>query len=161
MTQWKVSDVVEAAQALDKIPCPDVDRFNPQVKTYGETGFAFGLDGFINEHPAWVDRKGHGYFQAKLNLDEPMKLQVLMGYDGPFKLWLDGESFFTDMNGVNPCVPDKAKKVVELRKGSHDLVVGMDLVGGRSWGFFLRFKRLEVSQSKLRSGKFVKLGYLV
>jgi len=161
VAKWRVSGIVAATLPLDEISCPEFDPVTAQVKEYGVNGFAFGLDGFINEHPAWERKSGQAYFQAKLHLDEPMKLQVLMGYDGPFKLWLDGESFFTDMKGVNPCVPDKGQKVVELGKGSHDLRVGMDLDGGKSWGFFLRFKRMDVSPAKLRSGKYVKPTYLV
>jgi len=161
VTEWKVSEIVATTETLDKVPCPDVDQLNPVVKKYGEQGFDFGMDGFINERPAWQHKGGHAYFQAKLHLDESMKLLVLMGYDGPFKLWLDGKPFFTDIKGVNPCIPDKSRKVVELNRGSHDLRVGMDLNSGQAWGFFLRFRRKDVSPAKLRAGNFVKPTYSV
>jgi sialate O-acetylesterase len=161
VVQWKVTGVVAAAQALNEISCPDVDQFNPEIKTYGENGFASGMEGFINMHAAWMNQKGHAYFQAKLTLTESMKLEALVGYDGPFRLWVDGKTVFTDMKGINPCVPDKGKKAIQLDKGSHEIVVGMDLACGKAWGFFLRFKRLDVSPAKIKTGKFVKPSYSV
>jgi len=159
--KWRASGIVATPTPLDQIACPEFNPATAPVKEYGLNGFSFGLEGFINEHPAWERKSGQAYFQAKLHLDEPMKLQVLMGYDGPFKLWLDEKSFFTDMDGINPCVPDKGKKVVELGRGTHDIRVGMDLDSGKSWGFFVRFQRLDVTKAQLRSGKYVKPVYSV
>jgi len=164
VTKWRVSEVVVVNKPLDKVSCPELELLHPQVKTYGEHGFAANLDGFICERPAWQlqgKSTGHAYFQATLNLDEPMKLQVLIGYDGPIRLWIDGKSFFTDMKGVNPCVPDKASKIIELKRGAHDVRVGMDLKDGATWGFFLRFRRKDVSSAKLRAGDFAKPTYSV
>jgi sialate O-acetylesterase len=158
---WRVSGIISASEPLDQVPCPVLDPVAAPVKEYGLNGFSFGLDGFINEHAEWEGKSGQAYFQAKLNLEEPMKLQFLMGYDGPFKLWLNGETFFTDMEGINPCLPDKAQKVVELDRGAHDVRVGMDLADGKSWGFLLRFRRLDVARGKIRSGKYVKPDYSV
>jgi sialate O-acetylesterase len=161
--QWKASPVVAASAPLDKIPCPNVDKLKPVTKTYGENGFSFGLDGFINEHPTWDKKTGQAFFQAKLELPEAMTLQFLMGYDGPFRLWLDGKPFFTDMKGVNPCMADKSRKVIKLNKGSHDIRVGMEIAGnhGQSWGFFVRFRRMDLSPTKRRSGNFAKPVYSV
>ena len=159
VTQWKVTGIIAATEPLDKIACPDVDHFGGVVKTYGLNGFAYGLDGFINEWPTWQGKSGQAYFQARLHLEEPMKLLFLMGYDGPFKLWLDGKPFFTDMKGINPCLPDKSRKEVALDRGSHDLRIGMDLHGGQAWGFLLRFRRQDVSRGQIRTGHFAKPGY--
>jgi len=161
VVKWRTSGIVATPTPLDQVDCPEFNPATAPVKEYGVNGFSFGLDGFINEHPAWDRKSGQSYFQAKVHLDEPMKLQVLMGYDGPFRLWLDEKSFFTDMGGINPCVPDKGKKVVELSRGTHDIRVGMDLDSGKSWGFFVRFQRLDVTKAKLRSGKYVKPVYSV
>jgi sialate O-acetylesterase len=161
VAKWRMSGIVPATQALDQVPCPEFDPANVSVKEYGVNGFSFGLDGFINEHAEWDRHSGLAYFQAKLNLEEPMKLQFLMGYDGPFKLWLNRETFFTDMGGINPCLPDKGQKVIELDRGTHDIRIGMDLAGGKTWGFFLRFCRLDVPPAKYRSGKYVKPVYSI
>jgi hypothetical protein len=90
-----------------------------------------------------------------------MRLEFLMGYDGPFRLWLDGKPFFKNMAGTNPCFPDESAKRTALHSGLYDLHVGMDLNNARAWGFFLRFARTDVTKEQILSGKFVKPIYLV
>lgn len=91
-----------------------------------------------------------------MELSEPMRLEFLMGYDGPFLLWIDGKPFFTDMNGINPCFPDESNKVASLSAGAHAIQVGMDLNHGQAWGFFLRFIRKDVSPAQIQSGKYAR-----
>lgn len=61
-----------------------------------------------------------------------------MGYDGPFRIWVDGQPVFDDPHGTNPCFPDQSSVTCRLASGRHEIVVGMDLNHGRAWGFFLR-----------------------
>lgn len=149
VTQWKITPVVPATKPLDKVTLNEVDALPATMKSYG-------ADGFINEHAAWNDKAGHAFFRARLELSEPMKLEFLMGYDGPFRLWLDGAPFFTDMAGTNPCSPDESARRTRLAAGFHDIVVGMDLNDGLAWGFMLRFVRVDVTAAQLRSGSFVR-----
>lgn len=155
--QWKVTPPVESPLALDRIDVPEVDALGAEIKTYDES--EFGLDGFINEHPRWAGHQGHCYFSASMELSEPMRLEFLMGYDGPFRLWLDRKPFFTNMDGINPCFPDESGKVAALSAGTHTLMVGMDIHHGAAWGFFLRFVRRNLTPAQIKSGEYSKPVY--
>ncbi|MDD5263139.1 MAG: sialate O-acetylesterase, partial [Methylacidiphilales bacterium] len=155
--QWKVTAPIESALALDRISAPDVDALGVEVRTYGEN--QFGLEGFVMERPRWIGRQGHCYFAARLELSEPMRLNFLMGYDGPFRLWIDGKSHFINMNGTNPCFADESNKPASLSAGTHLIQVGMDLNHGGAWGFFLRFIRKDVTPAQVKSGVYAKPVY--
>lgn len=155
--QWKVTSPVPSTEPLDRVLLPDVDALGAEIRTYGAN--EFNLEGFINEHPRWAGHYGHGWFSASLELPDPMRLEFLMGYDGPFRLWLDGKPFFTNMNGINPCFPDESSKVATLPAGTHALQVGMDINHGAAWGFFLRFARLDLCLAQIKSGLYSKPVY--
>jgi hypothetical protein len=153
LTEWLVSELVTDGGPLAEAAAPDFTRLRVQARSYPSRGF-------IEEHERWVNRDGLGFFQGRIELGEPMTLRFLMGYDGPFRLWLDGKPFFADLEGVNPCLPDKADKAVALKKGVHDIRIGMDLARGKSWGFFLRFARKDITPKQRNSGEYAKPVYL-
>ena len=90
-----------------------------------------------------------------------MKIEFLMGYDGPFRLWLDGKPFFKNMAGINPCFPDESARTASLDAGPLDIHVGMDLNDGQAWGFFLRLTRKDLTKEQIRTGEFIKPVYSV
>ena len=152
VTAWKHTRVVKASKLLKEIACPDLNAFETAVKTSG-------ADGFVEDHAAWIGQPGHAYFESRLEISEPTKLEFLMGYDGPFRLWLDGKPLFNALHGTNPCLPDEGSKTAALKAGSHRLTVAMDTNGGRAWGFFLRMRRVDLSAETLRSGVYAKPSY--
>jgi sialate O-acetylesterase len=154
ITEWKVSEIVPGSKKLDRVPLPDMEALGATVKSYL-------TDGFINERSIWATRTGQAFFHSRVHLSEPMELEFLMGYDGPFRLWLDGKPFFKNMAGINPCFPDESGKTASLKAGTHDLHVGMDLNDGLAWGFFLRMTRKDVTDEQIQTGKFVKPTYSV
>ena len=154
ITQWKVTELIPNATRLDKISLDEVKALPTAERNYPK-------EGFVNEHPLWENKSGQMYFQSKFHLDEPMKLQFLMGYDGPFRLWLDEKPFFIDMEGVNPCYADQSSRTAVLQPGTHDLHVGMDTNTGLAWGFFLRLARRDVTKAQVQSGDFAKPTYSV
>lgn len=149
---WKVSKVVRNPAALG-----DLDYAATQVPAKKKT---YGTDGFANERANWQGKAGQAYFHSQIDLSEPMKLDFLMGYDGPFRLWLDGQPFFANLNGTNPCFADESRQTAKLAAGVHDITVAMDLNSGAAWGFFLRFERVDLSPAKIRSGNYAKPTYL-
>jgi hypothetical protein len=154
VTEWNVTEIIPATKKLDQVSLDDVKALSSTVKSYTP-------DGFINEHAIWATTIGQGFFHARLHLSEPMKLELLMGYDGPFRLWLDGKPFFKNMAGTNPCLPDESGKIASLAAGVHDIHVGMDLNNGQAWGFFLRFARRDATGTQIRTKEFVKPTYSV
>lgn len=150
---WQVSPIVTDAPSLGKLTLPKSRDFKFQKKTYLENGF-------INEREQWMGRNGQNYFFSEITLPEAMKLDVLMGYDGPFRIWLDGKPLFANLKGINPCIADESHAPVSLKAGKHQIAVAMDLNEGRAWGFFLRFARKDVTAKQIASGDFVKPVYL-
>jgi hypothetical protein len=153
MTEWKVAEVVQGGSALADVSAPDFSKLSAQARSYLS-------EGFVNEHERWFNKNGLGFFHGRIELSEPMTLRVLMGYDGPFRVWIDGEPFFADLDGANPCLPDKAEKPIALKKGAHDIHIGLDLMHGRTWGFYLRFARKDITPSQRGSGDYAKPIYL-
>lgn len=155
VTMWRVTPPVAApAAALGEMVCPDVEAYGAVPRTYS-------LEGFANEHPRWLGKEGHGYFAAKLTLPETMRLDFMLGYDGPFRVWIDGEAFYTDLDGINPCVVDEFSRTTTLAAGEHVVTVAMDINGGVAWGFFLRLRRADLSAAQIRSGEFLRPVYSV
>ncbi len=143
ITEWNVTEIIPATRKLDQVSLEDVKVLGSTVKKYTN-------DGFTNEHAIWGSQAGQGFFHSRLHLSEPMKLEFLMGYDGPFRLWLDGKPLFVNMAGTNPCIPDESGKTVSLSAGAHEIHVGLDLNNGQAWGFFLRFARQDLTGRKSR-----------
>ncbi|MET0263574.1 MAG: sialate O-acetylesterase, partial [Rariglobus sp.] len=132
VTTWRVHPLVETTAFIDEVKKPSLDSGEAVTKTYS--------DGFINEHTAWQGRSGHAFFETTVEFDQARTIELLMGYDGPFRLWINGRSFFCNAAGANPCLPDENAKRITLPAGRHEFIVGMDIAHGRTWGFFLRWR---------------------
>jgi sialate O-acetylesterase len=154
ITTWKKTEVIESAVPLAKIARPDVDKLGGVVKTYVRNNL-------VNEHTAWIGRKGHNYFSAEIDLPEAMKLQFRIGYDGPIRLWLDDSLFFEDLAGTNPAVVEKNRKTEDVSKGRHRITVGMDINNGLAWGFYLRFQRVDLTPAQVKAGGYAVPSYSV
>jgi hypothetical protein len=83
------SEVFSTTKKLDQIPLHEVEFLDATVKSYPQ-------DGFINEHEPWQSKTGHAFFHSRLHLSEPMKLEFLMGYDGPFPAVAGWETFLQE-----------------------------------------------------------------
>ena len=156
VTQWAVTAVMPAEKALRSLTADDLRRARHDLQTAGP-----GPDGFVNENARWQGRSGQAFFVCTISLPEPMRLEFLTGYDGPFALWVDGRRFFLDECGVNPAVADSSKKPVSLAAGRHELRVAMDVNNGAAWGFFLRFRRLDLTRKQIASRDYARPDYLL
>jgi len=147
--KWNVTALVTASKKLNQVQIADVKALPTTATDYTQYGF-------VNEHPQWENKPGQMFFHSRFRLDEPMKLEVLMGYDGPFRLWLDEKPFFIDMAGINPCFADESSRTTVVQPGTHDLHVGMDANDGLAWGYFLRMARRDVTKAQVQSGDYSK-----
>lgn len=155
VTTWSYSGVVAPAGMLANFASVPRDLGAKAAKVY-----AARPEGFINEHADWQGRSGRAYFAMRLVAPESMTLRFLMGYDGPFCLWLGERLVFSDPRGTNPCFPDQARTRVRLAKGAQRIIVGMDINAGRAWGFMLRFIREGLARTRFESGDYEKPQYL-
>ncbi len=100
---------------------------------------------FVNLHPDFSRAQTDvwAWVVTHVVCDEPMRVAVLFGYDGPVKLWIDGRLRWHDPAGKNPAVPDGHSIPVALSRGRHEVAVALGSNGGLAWGLYLRFERLD------------------
>lgn len=87
------------------------------------------------------------YYQCSFECDEAMSVEVAVGYDGPFKAWVDKREVFHDPDGTNPATADKARIPCRVKRGCHELLMAMSSNNGRAWGIHLRFLRTDAPRS--------------
>jgi len=92
------------------------------------------------------------YFAAKISCKTPMRLAMLLGYDGPVKAWIDGREAFHDRLGSNPACVDAAKVPFDAAKGEHEILIALDSNQGSAAGIFLRFERLDLPKFDVAKG---------
>lgn len=155
VTQWASTSILPTRKPLGSLQSKDLARETHDVVTT-----APAPDGFIDQHHRWEGHTGQTFFFTELDLPEPMTLRFLMGYDGPFALWVDKKRLFLDESGTNPAVADQSQCDLRLKAGRHKLRVAMDLVGGAAWGFFLRFERLGLSKKQIAEEAYSGPTYL-
>jgi hypothetical protein len=81
------------------------------------------------------------YYMCEMECPEKMRLRVRFGYDGPVKLWIDGEQKFHDPDGTNPALPEKAVISFEAGPGRHEILIAMGSNHGNAWGIYLQINR--------------------
>ncbi|MBI3986337.1 MAG: hypothetical protein HY343_05430, partial [Lentisphaerae bacterium] len=84
------------------------------------------------------------YMACRIVCPEAMKLDICLGYDGPVKLWVDGQEKFHDPNGTNPATIDSVAIRHEASAGIHEVMIALGSNHGKAWGLFLRLKRPDV-----------------
>jgi len=86
------------------------------------------------------------YYACRLQCAEPMAVQLLLGYDGPVTVWLDGRRCFQDPRGTVPATPDAEQIPLHLTAGLHELLLAQGTLAGNAWGIFLRAQRTDQGQ---------------
>ncbi len=144
---WQVSAFQPSAGRLESLAYPtDLARLGMQKRWFrGE---------FCDLHAdiAALDGDALVYYATRFKCAEAMSLALLLGYDGPVRLWVDGEARFHDPNGTNPAVTDAQKIRLEAAAGEHVIVVALGTNHGAAWGIFLRLERTDLSKAVLKKG---------
>ena len=146
MTPWPAALQVSALQqdagrleALDRVP--SADRLQWQSHAVDPAS------GFCNLH-ARLATVGEAdalvWIGCRVRCPEAMRVAVLLGYDGPVKLFVDGLAVFHDPAGTNPARPDSAAPEVAFGEGEHELAVALGANQGHAWGVFLRLLRVDL-----------------
>jgi hypothetical protein len=89
------------------------------------------------------------YYAFDFRCASAMKLNLLLGYDGPVKVWCDRKAIYCDPKGTNPARPEDAAVPLAVRAGEHEMLVALGSHGA-AWGVFLRLERTDVSKAMLR-----------
>jgi hypothetical protein len=145
---YMISSIIPFAGKPESMPLPSIDD-----KSLGWKKHHFEGDWFGDRHLELNKADKHiCYFVTDMICDEDMRGELLVGYDGPLKVWLDGKLIINDKAGINPCIHDKACKKISLKKNRHRVVVALHANGGKAWGICLRFARLGLPKAKLLKG---------
>ena len=95
------------------------------------------------------------YYACRITCAEPMKLLALVGYDGPVRVWIDGQPVYHDAEGHNPARADLARLPLNAAAGEHEVVVALGTNHGAAWGIFLRFERTDLTKRQLKIGNYL------
>lgn len=93
--------------------------------------------GLVDLRPQINEKPGLVYARSVLGSDADKRAILTLGYDGPIRVWLNGQSLFMGP-GTNPAIEDQVKLYIDLRQGDNDLLVAFDSNGGHGWGFFAK-----------------------
>jgi len=93
------------------------------------------------------------YYACGFECPEPMDLGILLGYDGPVKMWVDSRELFHDPDGRNPAVPDAKSIDFKASRGAHEIVVALGTNQGKAWGIFLALERKDVPVRLVQKGR--------
>lgn len=111
--------------------------------------------GFCDLRTDWSGRsKGDElvYLACRFECRSAMKLNIGLGYDGPVKVWLDGQPSFSDPGGANPMGIDKVLFPCDAAAGRHEILMALAANGGWAWGVRLRLLRRDLPLKILQRG---------
>ena len=143
---WEFSDFKPSAGDLTSLKYPaEIVKSSLEKRTFSEN--------FCLLHPEIVARGNKDeviYFVTTFNCASEMRLNLVLGYDGPVKAWVNGRKVFHDPSGTNPATPQKGVGAFKAKAGDHELVVALGTNSGNAWGIYVRLERLGVSAKALR-----------
>jgi sialate O-acetylesterase len=102
--------------------------------------------------PRWPKDDTVLVYRLRFSCTEAMKLELLLGYDGPITAWVDGRRVLRDPHGTNPAIADQHALPFSARSGRHEVVVALGNQSGRAWGIWARLARRDVSKAALLAG---------
>jgi hypothetical protein len=82
------------------------------------------------------------YFRFRFTVKRAGQVNLLLGYDGPVRVWLDRRCLYTDPNGANPARPDRSAVRFRAHRGRHEFLIALASDHGRAWGIFARLERV-------------------
>ncbi len=143
------SDIVPGKGTLENVSCPDM---KDERLGWREQKFVFlFLDLHSEIEPLKDDRMV--FFAHRFRCEEPMKLQIGLGYDGPVKAWLDGKEIYYDPHGTNPAVCGKGKIKLDAAARDYQLVICLSANYGNAWGLFLDITREDIPRRQAKEGE--------
>jgi len=150
---WLVSRAMPSAGKLDNLIYPKnkaLLRLKP--RHFSTALCTLNLDLFAGapaSKPGGAPDDVLVYFVKRFPCEEPMDLEVRLGYDGPIKVWIDGRQMFHDPKGTNPARLDSAIIPWDASRGTHELMIALGSNNGKAWGMSARFRRTDRGSLKM------------
>lgn len=111
-------------------------------------GLKFQRTPYLTQYKMLDIRKFHEgkdgllYVTARLKMAKGGKRPLLIGVDGPLKVWVNRKEVGCYPKATNPAVADQYKADVVWKKGVNEIVFALDANNGRAWGIIARTPRV-------------------
>jgi hypothetical protein len=138
---WKVSPLHESA-TLAEASCPPSGESASWTAVSSGTGAGHGFPplGFVDVSAFVAQRPGVIYCAADLEVGPSDRGFLHLGYDGPIRVWFNGQLIFEAV-GSNPAVADESSVAVQFRHGTNQLAIALDTNGGLAEGIYARYEK--------------------
>ncbi|HOK81047.1 MAG TPA: CehA/McbA family metallohydrolase [bacterium] len=133
---WLISNLLDIS-GLDETN-PDAALKFAKIKTACEPA-GTALSGFVDTRKQSNGQDGILYLVSEVQFENDTKALLSLGYDGPIRVWLNGEEIFYGP-GTNPAIRDQLKIYTRVKKGTNKLVIAFDTNGGKAWGIFCKIR---------------------
>ncbi len=130
---WEASSLAKG-EDIAGLPCPARDAYGRLKRLEFPDWWK------ANMEETWRGKSGHTAFFASFELSEAAECEALVGYDGPFRLWIDGKEAHKGLSGPWPRDQDSLAIPLRLAAGRHEVAVAMSTGDVPSTGFFLRLR---------------------
>lgn len=141
--QWKVSNVLPDELPMRKVVLPDAATLSWRPVVINSRKFAD--INFMDFHALDGETGGLVYARGEIEVPVAMTADILLGTDGPCKVWLDDDEVGLVKQAENPAIKDAYAFPITLTSGRRMITVAFNRRGGKAWGFFLRVKRTDVA----------------
>lgn len=140
--RWQVSEVLPHPGRLADLPVPNPDRPGGRWVEMRCEGDDSPACGFVNATARINGRPGVIGFVADVEVGPCDRAHLHLGFDGPVRVWVNGEPVFEGV-GTNPALVDAHTVPVTLRHGRNRIAVALDTNDGRACGIFARYEPVE------------------
>lgn len=96
-------------------------------------------EGFVNVHELFPSADGIVFLAARFRVAQDGAWVACLGHDGGAELFVDGRSVLHEPELVNPAKMGRSRVTLDLSAGEHEIVVALDLCGGKGWGIYFHF----------------------
>ena len=152
-TPWKHQWRLSAPQPRLR-PVQELELKDCQVRTWRDPAPMTwpAVPDFVNIHALDADQGAMVWAKGEIEVPVAMAVALLLGTDGPCRIWIGKRVVATQPTAANPAAKDAYVFPMELPAGRQSITVAFDRREGRGWGFYLRFRRPGALDTSPRCG---------
>ena len=137
--EWKVSEFIPTTNGFTDAACPTDAEMDGWSTVTANPDDAPLLPGFVDLKDKIAGRSGMVYLAADIDAGMTDVCMLHMGYDGPIRIWLNGQ-LLGDCVSTGPAEPDMHAAPIMTRHGINRLVFALDTNGGTASGMMARYE---------------------
>ena len=150
MRQWELGSARPTASEVASWSAP------PDQRDRETRLVASGTDVLdLREHLKGVAGDECLLLRCRLHCGEAMRLEALLGCDGPLRMWIGDTELAWDPHGTRRPVPDSLCTRFDAAPGAPVITIALGARGDQATSVCLRFERLDLSWELLLAGPSV------